>query len=364
MAGAGFDARMIGAADGPLKDRFGRLAYVWTGAQERPREAVRGARSRSTARSGSGARRAASWSATWASCSAASRRSRAPSPTTARSSSGSSPPTAPWPGCAPSPAPRSTRPRPRRTRRRRRRGRSGSGSTARCRTSSTAATGRRSSELRIKVSPAPSASRVPGEADLSRGLTARRVWSVGEGRAVLLLAAAAGDGDARRRARRASAPRSSCRTSGRARRARSRRWLRTPAARASRRVMRSASHVCSTVMHAPLARLRAGCGTASRRPGTRGSPGRAPSVDLGHVGGVDVAAEERDRWPAGAPRRAARRGRAAARPWSRTSAGTPASARGRAPRRMPLAERAREAAPGARADRLVPGLEVVDAPAA
>jgi YegS/Rv2252/BmrU family lipid kinase len=33
MAGAGFDARMIGAADGGLKDRFGRLAYVWTGAR-------------------------------------------------------------------------------------------------------------------------------------------------------------------------------------------------------------------------------------------------------------------------------------------------------------------------------------------
>ncbi len=33
MAGAGFDARMIAAADGPLKDRFGRLAYVWTGAR-------------------------------------------------------------------------------------------------------------------------------------------------------------------------------------------------------------------------------------------------------------------------------------------------------------------------------------------
>jgi YegS/Rv2252/BmrU family lipid kinase len=33
MAGAGFDARMIEAADGPLKDRFGRLAYVWTGAK-------------------------------------------------------------------------------------------------------------------------------------------------------------------------------------------------------------------------------------------------------------------------------------------------------------------------------------------
>jgi len=33
MAGAGFDAQMIGDADGGLKDRFGRLAYVWTGAK-------------------------------------------------------------------------------------------------------------------------------------------------------------------------------------------------------------------------------------------------------------------------------------------------------------------------------------------
>jgi YegS/Rv2252/BmrU family lipid kinase len=33
MAGAGFDARMIGDADGSLKDRFGRLAYIWTGAR-------------------------------------------------------------------------------------------------------------------------------------------------------------------------------------------------------------------------------------------------------------------------------------------------------------------------------------------
>ncbi len=33
MAGAGFDAEMIGDADGDLKDRFGRLAYVWTGAK-------------------------------------------------------------------------------------------------------------------------------------------------------------------------------------------------------------------------------------------------------------------------------------------------------------------------------------------
>ena len=33
MAGAGFDAQMIGDADGGLKDRVGRLAYVWTGAK-------------------------------------------------------------------------------------------------------------------------------------------------------------------------------------------------------------------------------------------------------------------------------------------------------------------------------------------
>jgi diacylglycerol kinase (ATP) len=33
MAGAGFDARMIGDADAGLKDRFGRIAYLWTGAK-------------------------------------------------------------------------------------------------------------------------------------------------------------------------------------------------------------------------------------------------------------------------------------------------------------------------------------------
>ena len=33
MAGAGFDARMIRDADGGLKDRVGRAAYVWTGAK-------------------------------------------------------------------------------------------------------------------------------------------------------------------------------------------------------------------------------------------------------------------------------------------------------------------------------------------
>jgi diacylglycerol kinase (ATP) len=33
MAGAGLDAQMIGDADGGLKDRVGRVAYVWTGAK-------------------------------------------------------------------------------------------------------------------------------------------------------------------------------------------------------------------------------------------------------------------------------------------------------------------------------------------
>jgi diacylglycerol kinase (ATP) len=33
MAGAGFDARMIDKADGAMKDRLGRVAYVWTGAR-------------------------------------------------------------------------------------------------------------------------------------------------------------------------------------------------------------------------------------------------------------------------------------------------------------------------------------------
>ena len=50
MAGAGFDARMIGDADGGLKDRVGRIAYVWTGAKNirekpfRAKIAVDGAR--------------------------------------------------------------------------------------------------------------------------------------------------------------------------------------------------------------------------------------------------------------------------------------------------------------------------------
>ena len=34
MAGAGFDAQMIREADGGLKDKVGRVAYVWTGMKE------------------------------------------------------------------------------------------------------------------------------------------------------------------------------------------------------------------------------------------------------------------------------------------------------------------------------------------
>ncbi len=41
MAGAGFDAIMMKAARGGLKDRFGRLAYVWTGTRATGTEPVR-----------------------------------------------------------------------------------------------------------------------------------------------------------------------------------------------------------------------------------------------------------------------------------------------------------------------------------
>ena len=94
MAGAGFDARMIGDADGALKDRFGRARLRLDRREAPARRSRSRRRSRSTARAGSTARRAASCSATSASCSAASRRSRTHGPTTACSSSASSPPTA------------------------------------------------------------------------------------------------------------------------------------------------------------------------------------------------------------------------------------------------------------------------------
>ena len=41
MAGVGFDAIMVKDADGGLKDRFGRLAYVWTGARATQMKAPR-----------------------------------------------------------------------------------------------------------------------------------------------------------------------------------------------------------------------------------------------------------------------------------------------------------------------------------
>jgi diacylglycerol kinase (ATP) len=41
MAGAGLDARMIRDADGTLKDRLGRLAYVWTGVKNARASAFR-----------------------------------------------------------------------------------------------------------------------------------------------------------------------------------------------------------------------------------------------------------------------------------------------------------------------------------
>ena len=42
MAGLGFDARMIGDADRSLKDRYGRAAYLWTGARNLRASAVEG----------------------------------------------------------------------------------------------------------------------------------------------------------------------------------------------------------------------------------------------------------------------------------------------------------------------------------
>lgn len=41
MAGAGLDAIIMSEADGSLKDRFGRLAYVWTGARATRAKAVK-----------------------------------------------------------------------------------------------------------------------------------------------------------------------------------------------------------------------------------------------------------------------------------------------------------------------------------
>ena len=75
MAGAGFDALMIREADAGLKDRIGRVAYVWTGVNQLGRKPFE-AGSRLTARPGSRGRRVASCSGTSGSCSPASKRSR------------------------------------------------------------------------------------------------------------------------------------------------------------------------------------------------------------------------------------------------------------------------------------------------
>ena len=88
MAGAGFDAMMIRQADGNLKDRFGRAAYVWTDRRASGRSPSR-RRSRSTERRGTGVGPAASWSVTSAICSAASRSSPTRSRTTDSSISAS-----------------------------------------------------------------------------------------------------------------------------------------------------------------------------------------------------------------------------------------------------------------------------------
>ena len=67
MAGAGFDADMIGGADGTLKDRFGRAAYIWTGRQEHAHAVVQGLDQGRRQRPGTTGRRAASSPATSAS---------------------------------------------------------------------------------------------------------------------------------------------------------------------------------------------------------------------------------------------------------------------------------------------------------
>ena len=88
MAGAGLDAHMIHDADGGLKDRFGRLAYIWTASKNLRARAVQGANrhQRRALVQGQGQLRPARQRR--ARCSAASRRSTTPSPTTACSRSG------------------------------------------------------------------------------------------------------------------------------------------------------------------------------------------------------------------------------------------------------------------------------------
>ena len=142
MAGAGFDARMIGDADGGLKDRFGRLAYVWTGAKnlrEKPFRAQDRGRRRK-------------WFDGKASCILVGNVGKLfggveafedaqPDDGVLELGVVTADGVAEW--TRTDRARRRRTAQPRRTRRRRRRARSASSSTARCRTSSTAATARR-----------------------------------------------------------------------------------------------------------------------------------------------------------------------------------------------------------------------------
>ena len=139
MAGAGFDASMIREADGGLKDRLGRVAYVWTGSKNL-RASRSGRRSRSTAPRGTRALRAASSSATSDASSAASTSSRTRARTTDGSRSASSTPTGSRTGRARWRAPRSAKRTSRRSSAPRARRRSRSSSIARCSTKSTAVT--------------------------------------------------------------------------------------------------------------------------------------------------------------------------------------------------------------------------------
>ena len=154
MAGAGFDASMIQQADGTLKDRLGRVAYVWTGSKNlrakpfKAKIAVDGApwyagrgelhprrQRRSPLRRRRGVR---------------GRTAR----TTAGSRSASSTPTASSTGCGRSPALRSATPeRSPLVQATTRDEDQGQARTARCSTRSTAAIGRRSSRSRSTSSP-------------------------------------------------------------------------------------------------------------------------------------------------------------------------------------------------------------------
>ncbi|GAB3980279.1 hypothetical protein GCM10027615_58460 [Plantactinospora veratri] len=114
MAGAGFDGEMIRDADRDLKDRLGRLAYVWTGLRHVRSETTR-MRIRVDGADWFEGRRAAYSSATSARSPAASRPSTTPAPTTAVWRSAWRPPAGYWTGSAPSVRWRSAGPTPRRS---------------------------------------------------------------------------------------------------------------------------------------------------------------------------------------------------------------------------------------------------------